>query len=153
MGIRDCDCHGNFICKICFCNCVCVRTCARTHTHTHTHTHTKCLHSCPILCNPIDCSLPGSSVHGVLLARVGCHALLQGIYPTPGIEPVSLMSPALAGRFFTTSTTWEVLCNHMHISTKIKTSVNLYGKRMWKRMNTHTQTDSVCCISEINTAL
>ena len=29
--------------------------------------------------------------------------------PNPGIEPSSLMSPALAGRFFTTSTTWEAL--------------------------------------------
>ena len=28
--------------------------------------------------------------------------------PNPGIEPVSLASPALAGRFFTTSATWEV---------------------------------------------
>ena len=28
--------------------------------------------------------------------------------PRPGIEPVSLMFPALAGRFFTTRTTWEV---------------------------------------------
>ena len=34
---------------------------------------------------------------------VGCHALL------PGIEPASLTSPALAGGFFTTSTTWEAL--------------------------------------------
>ena len=30
-----------------------------------------------------------------------------GDLPNPGIEPVSLMSPALASRFFTTSTTWE----------------------------------------------
>ena len=30
-----------------------------------------------------------------------------GGLPDPGIEPVSLMSPALAGRFFTTSATWE----------------------------------------------
>ena len=30
-----------------------------------------------------------------------------GDLPGPGIEPVSLISPALAGRFFTTSTTWE----------------------------------------------
>ena len=29
--------------------------------------------------------------------------------PYPGIEPLSLTSPALAGRFFTTSTTWEAL--------------------------------------------
>ena len=32
-----------------------------------------------------------------------------GDLPHPGIEPVSLMSPELAGRFFTTSTTWEAL--------------------------------------------
>ena len=32
-----------------------------------------------------------------------------GDLPNPGVEPISLMSPALAGRFFTTSTTWEAL--------------------------------------------
>ena len=39
------------------------------------------------LCEPTDCSLPGSSVHGILQGkntRVGCHALLQGIFPTQG---------------------------------------------------------------------
>ena len=30
-----------------------------------------------------------------------------GDFPNPGIEPVSLLSPALTGRFFTTSATWE----------------------------------------------
>ena len=30
-----------------------------------------------------------------------------GDLPDPGMEPLSLMSPALAGRFFTTSATWE----------------------------------------------
>ena len=34
---------------------------------------------------------------------VGCHALLQGIFLIPGIEPETLMSPALADGFFTTS--------------------------------------------------
>ena len=37
---------------------------------------------------------------------VGCHALLQGIFPTHGLNP-SLMSPALPDRFFTTIATWE----------------------------------------------
>ena len=32
-----------------------------------------------------------------------------GDLPNPGIEPASLMSPALAGRFFTTSATWEAM--------------------------------------------
>ena len=46
--------------------------------------------SCPTLWNPMDCSLPGSSVHGILQARilgVGCHACLQGIFPTQGLNP------------------------------------------------------------------
>ena len=33
--------------------------------------------------------------------RVGCHFLLQGNLPNPGIEPMSPVSPALAGGFFT----------------------------------------------------
>ena len=40
---------------------------------------------CLTLCDSMDCSLPGSSVHGILQARtLGCHALLQGIFPTQG---------------------------------------------------------------------
>ena len=38
--------------------------------------------------------------------RVDCHALLQEIFPTQGSN-LHLMSPALAGGFFTTSTIWE----------------------------------------------
>ena len=37
--------------------------------------------------DPMNCSLPGSYVHGNLQARtvgVGCHSLLQGIFPTQG---------------------------------------------------------------------
>ena len=32
--------------------------------------HAKSLQSCPILCNPMDCRLPGSSVHRILQARI-----------------------------------------------------------------------------------
>ena len=32
--------------------------------------HAKSHQSCPSLCNPMDCSLPGSSVHGILQARI-----------------------------------------------------------------------------------
>ena len=38
---------------------------------------------------------------------VCCHALLQGVFLDPGIIPLSLRAPALAGGFFTTSTPWE----------------------------------------------
>ena len=41
-------------------------------------------------CDPMDCSLPGSSVHGDSPGKntwVGCHDLLQGIFPTQGLNP------------------------------------------------------------------
>ena len=40
---------------------------------------------------------------------VDFHALLQGTLSDPGIEPTSPVSPALVGKFFTTSITWEAL--------------------------------------------
>ena len=55
-------------------------------------THVLCLvaQSCPTLCNPMDYSPPGSSVHGDSPGKntgVGCHSLLQGIFPTQGLNP------------------------------------------------------------------
>ena len=38
-----------------------------------------------------------------------------GDFPDPGIKFTSLVSPALAGRFFITSTTWETHLTNMHI--------------------------------------
>ena len=61
---------------------------------------------CLTLCNPMDCSPPGSSVNEILHARI-----LQwvAIFPSRGSSPSGIepVSPALAGGFFTTSTTWE----------------------------------------------
>ena len=64
---------------------------------------------CLTLCNPMDCSLPGFSVRGILQTRIqsGLPCPYPGDLPNPGIKPTSLTSPELAARFFTTSTTWE----------------------------------------------
>ena len=46
--------------------------------------------SCPSLCDPMDCSPPGFSVHEDFPGKntgVGCHALLQGIFSTQGSNP------------------------------------------------------------------
>ena len=53
----------------------------------------------------MDCSLPGSSVHRILQARILKWVAVPPSkdLPDPGIEPVSLISPALAAMFFTTS--------------------------------------------------
>ena len=60
--------------------------------------------SCPTLCDSLDCSPPGSCAHWILQARilekVACPP--PGSLPNPEIQPRSPVSPALAGRFFTT---------------------------------------------------
>ena len=73
------------------------------------------------LFNHVDARLPGSSVQRILQARMldWQPCLPPGDLPDPGIEPTSLMSPALAlaGKgffllvffFLTTSATWEAL--------------------------------------------
>ena len=74
--------------------------------------HAKLLQLCPILCNPVDNSPLGFSVYGILQARVYWSRLpfpSLGDFPDPRIELTSVVSPALAGGFFTTRATWEVL--------------------------------------------
>ena len=67
--------------------------------------------SCPTLGTPwtVACQAPLSMDSPGKNTGVGCHALHQGIFLTPGVEPLSLMCPALAGRFFTTRATREAL--------------------------------------------
>ena len=50
--------------------------------------------SCPTLCDPMDCSPSGSSIHGILQARIlqWLSFLSPGDLPNPGVEP---RSPAL----------------------------------------------------------
>ena len=86
---------------VCVCVCarariVCVYVCVRAQ-------------SCLTLCDLMDCSPPGSSVHGIFQARNNWRELpflSPGDRPDPGIESTFLVSPALAGRVFTTCATW-----------------------------------------------
>ena len=57
-----------------------------------TYCHVLCLvaQSCPTFCNPMNCSRPGSSVHGDSPSKntgMGCHALPEGIFPTQRSNP------------------------------------------------------------------
>ena len=48
------------------------------------------IQSCPTFCHPVDCSPPGFSNHEDSPGKntgVGCHALLQGTFPTQGSNP------------------------------------------------------------------
>ena len=63
------------------------------------------------VCDPIGYSPPVSSAHGILQVRILKWVAMPFFrdLPDPGIELASLMSPALAGRFFTSSATSEAL--------------------------------------------
>ena len=70
----------------------------------------KSLQSYPILFNSMGRNSPGSYAH-VFSRQEYWTGLLcppPGDLPDPGTKPVSLMSPALAGRSFTTGSTWEI---------------------------------------------
>ena len=56
---------------------------------------------------------------------VGCHFLLQGIFPTQGLNPYLFTSPALAGRFFTAEPPGKRVLTHTHTHTHIKPFRNL----------------------------
>ena len=66
----------------------------------------KSLQLCLTVCDPMDCSLP-DSVQGIIQARILEWAAIpfSGDLPNLGIEPMSFMSLAQAGRFLTTSAT------------------------------------------------
>ena len=70
---------------------------------------------CPTLCDPMECSPPGFSVHRIFQARI-----LELPFPSlgdlldPGIEPTSLVFPALASGFFITAPPGKPLLNHLH---------------------------------------
>ena len=69
---------------------------------------TKSLQSCPTLCDPMDYSPSGSSVLGILqertLERVAMPSSRESSRHRDRTRAAT--SPALAGRFFTTSATW-----------------------------------------------
>ena len=60
--------------------------------------------SCPTVCDPMNHSPQGSTVHGILQARILEWVAISCSRGSsdPGIEPSSPASPALAGRFFAT---------------------------------------------------
>ena len=78
----------------------------------------KSFQSCPTLCDLMDYGPPGSSVHGILQARIQewlpCHPL--GDLPDPGVELKSPVFLALAGGFFTTITTREASIEELILS-------------------------------------
>ena len=102
---------GSWACYVCVrvCVCVCVCVCVSPHTHSVAQW-------CPTLCNSMDCSLPGSSVLGIFQARILEWVAISYTWNIPGTYQEHTwvcsppryqthVSPTLAGRFLTSSTT------------------------------------------------
>ena len=64
------------------------------------HVRAKLFQSCLTLCDPMDCSPPGSSVHWISQARILEWVSIPSLGDLPNPK-IKLMSPALAGQFFT----------------------------------------------------
>ena len=84
--------------------------------HIYVFVRAKSLQSCLILCDPMDHSPPGTSVHGILQVGIwsGLPCPPPGDLPDPEIEPASLTSPVSAGRFITTAT-WEAPYAYIYV--------------------------------------
>ena len=70
-----------------------------------------CFSGVQLFCDPMDCNLPGSSLHGILQARIlewvaMPSSRVRSLSRDQAMKPVS---PALVGKFLTPSATWEVL--------------------------------------------
>ena len=70
-----------------------------------------CMHACSVAqscqtpCDPMNCRLPGFSVHGIFRGQEyggGLPFPPPGDLPNPGIEPAHPAAPVLEGKFFTT---------------------------------------------------
>ena len=74
----------------------------------------------------MDCGLPGSSVHGFFRQDYPEWVAISSPrdLPNPEIKPTSLTSPALAGKFFTASTTWEAMTPQKEPSLILLTPIN-----------------------------
>ena len=75
--------------------------------------HAKSIQSCPTLCNPMDCSLPDSSVRGILQARIlewVAMSSQRGSSQPRDWTHISYIT-ALAGRFFTTIYVYTLFFN------------------------------------------
>ena len=123
-----------------------------THTRAHMHVPTHntyvciCVHMCSVtqsyltLCYPVDYSLPGSSVSGILQSRI-----LEGFpfpppgalqWVDPGIQPLYPASPALEVDSLPQNHLVTHMYMHMH-------SVYIY---IYIYTHTHTHTHTIACI-------
>ena len=89
--------------------------------------------NCVRLCDPTDLAVQACLMVGFSRQenwnKLPCPPLVD--LPDPGIKPMSLMSPALAGGFYSTRATWEVPFLHYILPT------DLLSYDLWLKRNIH----------------
>ena len=73
----------------------------------HVCMHAKSVQACPTLCNPVGCSPPSSSVHGISQTRILEWVAMLSSRVSSKPRDWTLTSPASVGGFFAASATWE----------------------------------------------
>ena len=78
--------------------------------------------SCPTLSDPMDCSPPGSSIHGIFQARVGCHCLLRtAVYLHVILHSLgSTVTRSLLSLLTATLCLWLLLLSSVYRGKKLK---------------------------------
>ena len=112
-------------CNACVCVCVCVCV----------YVSAQSLQSCQTLCDPIDCSLPGSSVHGISQARM--RILEWVVMPSSrgSSQPRDwTQDSSTVGGFFTTESPGKPLVYKSHLL--IHTHRVTCGAQLWLPFNT-----------------
>ena len=107
-----------------FCVCVLTQNSSLDLPHTKVLYVCVCAQSCLTLCDPMDCSLPGSSVHGILQARIlEWDALLSSRKYS---QPRDWTWIPCIG--------WQILyhCTNLRNHTQVQLSLNFFGCLLWK---------------------
>ena len=126
-------------------------SCGKAHIYqiTHNHNHGACVHAESfqprlILGEPMDCSPPGSSVHGILQARI------REWVPMPSSRGSSLPRDqecvsCVARGFFTTSSTWKLIAVVYPMKEEYAEAYRT-GKPDWGVVGYWIETRIGCCL-------
>ena len=100
--------------------------------------------SCSILCNPMDCTPPGSSIHGILHARILEWVAIPFSRGSSWPRNWTLVS-CIASGFFTVWDTREAIINFTFYHNKSQIYINIFiyivlSVCVYKHIHTHTHT-------------
>ena len=105
--------------------------------------------SCPALCDPVDCSPPGSLSTGFFREEhwAGCHALLQGIFPTQGSKLCLLHWQADSLPLSQQGSLTFSLCIHTRIHQMNQTCTKRHGQRILSKGLKKKITQDPTCVA------